>query len=165
MASRPAVEFLSMPLPILALDVDGPIALMGDPEPAEVFERVVDEIPLLISRRLPERLRRLSGVFQIVWASSWGKRASIKIGPLLGLPAGLPYIPFTAARRPGVSYKLSGLKRWLKSAPAAVVDDEVGPDMWEWARARPRTLMLEIDPRFGLLDEHVETLLQFAKSF
>ncbi len=150
MASGPAVKLLALsnfpecPCRFwLALDVDGPIALMGAPEPAEVFERIVEEIPLLISRRLPERLRRLSGVFQIVWASSWGKRASLKIGLLRGLPAGLPYIPFTAA----------------------VVDDEVGPDMWEWAQARPHTLMLQIDPRFGLLDEHVEQLLQFAKSF
>lgn len=94
-----------------------------------------------------------------------GRRASLKIGPLVGLPAGLLYIPFTAARRPGVSYKLSGLKRWLKSVPAAVVDDEIGPDMWQWAAARPQTLMLQVDPRVGLMDEHVEQLLEFARRF
>lgn len=151
-----------MSLPLLALDVDGPIALMGEPDPSEVFERRVDGVPLLISRGLPHRLSKLSERYQIVWASSWGRRASLKIGPLVGLPAGLPYIPFTAARRPGVSYKLSGLKRFLKSAPAAVVDDEVGPDMWAWAAVRPHTLLLEVDPRYGLLEEHVEKLLEFA---
>lgn len=151
--------------PLLALDVDGPIALMGDPDPGQTFEAVVDEIPLIISRRLPQRLSQLAAIFQIVWASSWGRRASLKIAPLVGLPPGLPYIPFTQARRPGVSYKLSGLKRWLKSAPAAVVDDEVGPDMWQWAATRPQTLMLQVDPRSGLLDEHVQRLLEFARSF
>lgn len=65
----------------------------------------------------------------------------------------------------GVFYKLSGLKRWLKSVPAAVVDDEIGPDMWQWAAARPQTLMLQVDPRLGLLDEHVEQLLEFARRF
>ncbi|MBN9420344.1 MAG: hypothetical protein J0I12_33155 [Candidatus Eremiobacteraeota bacterium] len=154
-----------MPRPFLALDVDGPIALMGAPDADEVFEVTVDEIPLLISRRLPERLQRLSAVFQIVWASSWGRRASTQIAPLVGLPAGLPYVPFRSAGRAGVSYKLSGLKRWLKSAPSAIVDDEVGADMWQWAEARPHTLMLPIDPRFGLLDEHVERLLEFARAF
>jgi hypothetical protein len=158
-------EVYRMTKPILALDVDGPVALMGDPDPSEVFEGTVDEIPLLISRRLPGRLHCLSAAFQIVWASSWGRRASLKIGPLLGLPAGLPYIPFTAARRAGVSYKLAGLKRYLKSAPAAVVDDEVGPDMWQWAVDRPHTLMLQVDPRHGLVDEHVEQLLEFARRF
>lgn len=84
---------------------------------------------------------------------------------MVGLPVGLPYVPFTAGARPGISYKLSGLKRWLKSLPAAVVDDEVGPDMWAWATARPHTLMLQVDPRYGLLDEHVDRLLEFARRF
>lgn len=153
------------PLPLLALDIDGPVALMGSPEPTEVYEVVVDEIPLLISRSLPKRLQRLSVAFQIVWASSWGRRASLKIGALLGLPSNLPYVPFTSARRAGGSFKLAGLKRWLKSAPAAIVDDEVGLDMWNWAAARPHTLMPQVDPRFGLTEEHVERLLEFARSF
>ena len=151
--------------PILALDVDGPIALMGDPPAHRVFERDVAGIPLLISRDLPARLQRLHSVFQIVWASSWGRQASSKVAPLLGLPVGLPHIPFTAARRPGVSYKLSGLKRWLKTAPAAIVDDEVGEDMWSWAATRPNTLIVQVDPRLGLGDEQVEQLLEFASRF
>lgn len=151
--------------PFLALDVDGPIALMGHAPAHQVFEHDVAGIPLLISRALPACLRRLHSVFQIVWASSWGRQASRKIAPLLGLPVGLPHIPFTAARRPGVSYKLSGLKRWLKSAPAAIVDDEVGEDMWSWAATRPDTLIVQVDPRLGLLDEQVEQLLEFARRF
>ena len=62
-----------MPLPILALDVDGPIALMGDPDPSVVFEGMVDGVPFVISRQLPERLRKVPAVFQIVWASSWAE--------------------------------------------------------------------------------------------
>jgi hypothetical protein len=151
--------------PILALDVDGPIALMGDPPAQEIFEADVAGIPLLISRSLPARMQRLQSVFQIAWASSWGRQASLRIAPLLGLPPGLPHIPFKAARRRGVSYKLSGLHRWLRGAPAALVDDEVGEDMWSWAATRPNTLIIQVDPRLGLLDEHVQQLLEFAGRF
>ena len=65
-----------MARPLLALDVDGPLALMGEPDPSEVFEGCVDEIPLVFSRRLPQRLSRLAAVFQIVWSST--KLAQIK---------------------------------------------------------------------------------------
>lgn len=151
--------------PILALDVDGPIALMGDPPADEVFECQVAGIPLLISRSLPRRLECLADAFQIVWASSWGRQASTQIAPLVGLPAGLPHIPFKATRKPGRSYKLSGLKRWLRDAPAALVDDEVGADLWRWASERPNTLIVEVDPRLGLVEDEVERLLGFARRF
>lgn len=153
-------------LPVLALDVDGPLALMGDPACSEVIERSVDGIPVIFETALPARLQLLSTHFRIIWSSSWGKRASAKIAPLLGLPAGLPYIDFGKfpRARAGVSHKLPGLKGWLRNMPAAIVDDEVGEDLIAWASERPHTLVLEIDPRFGLQDKHVNQLLEFAGS-
>jgi len=151
-------------LPVLALDVDGPLALMGSHEHLRVVEKRIDVIPVVISSDLPARLRLLTAHFRIVWASSWGKRASQKIATLVGLPRGLPFIDFEKYpnSRVGESYKLPGLRTWLKSLPAAVVDDEVGEDMRAWAAERPDTLVVEVDPRFGLQEDHVSQLLEFS---
>lgn len=149
--------------PILALDVDGPLVLMGVHSPDEVVEAWAGPLPVTFARALPARLQRLSAHFQIVWSSSWGKRASRDIAPLVGLPQGLPYLKFSKGRRGGHSYKLPVLQKFLGDYPAAVVDDEIGHDMKEWAAQRQApTLLVEIDPRHGLVDEQVEQLLHFA---
>ncbi len=152
--------------PLLALDVDGPIVLMGAQEGDEVFEAWAGEIPVTIARQLPARLLRLSAAFQVVWSTSWGRKANLHIAPLVGLPATLPVIEFDRFPRakPGETRKLPGLQAWLKAAPAAIVDDEVGQDLLDWAARRTvPTLVVEIDPRHGILDVHVERLLAFAR--
>ena len=65
----------------------------------------------------------------MVWSSSWGKRVSRDIAPLLGLPQDLPYLRFGRGRPGGHSYKLPQLRKFLGELPAAVVDDEVGHDL------------------------------------
>lgn len=151
--------------PILALDVDGPLVLMGNPAPHEVIEAWAGPLPVTLARALPRRLERLHARFQIVWSSSWGKRASHDIAPLVGLPRGLPYLQFGRGRRGGHSYKLPLLSKFLGDFPAAVVDDEIGHDMREWAAARVApTLLVEVDPRRGLVDDEVERLLRFAEA-
>lgn len=46
---------------------------------------------------------------------------------------------------------------------AAIVDDEMDEDLAAWARSREApTLLVEVDPREGLLDTHVAELLAFA---
>lgn len=150
--------------PILCLDVDGPLALIGNPKSKDVREKVIDSIPVVVSKRLPAILSELSRHFRIIWSSSWGKRASYKIAPFVGLPEGLPFINFDLypKAKVGESIKLPGLKAWLKDSPAAIVDDEIGADMKSWASSRPLTLLLEIDPRFGLVDRHLKELVSFA---
>lgn len=153
--------------PILALDVDGPIAILGKShDPELVSETWVDGIPVTLDRRISSRLSVLHQHFHIVWASSWQKSASLLLGPLVGLPEGLPYINFDryAQSRLGESRKLPAFKAWLKDRPVAIVDDEIGDDMRSWAaeRATP-TLLVEIDPRYGILDDHVGQLVAFAK--
>lgn len=152
-------------LPILALDVDGPLVLMGQHQAEEVFEIRIGEIPVSISRRLPGRLLRLSAHFQVVWSTSWGRKASYQVAPAVGLPQGLPHIDFDRypRARPGESRKMPGLRAWLKDLPVAIVDDEMGEDMRQWAAQRSSpTLLVEVDPRYGLQDSHVEELLNFA---
>lgn len=152
-------------LPILALDVDGPIAIFGDHHPQDVIELMAGDIPITISKTLKSHLEVLSRHFQVVWSTSWCASASRHLAPLLGLPVGLPFIPFDKYPKPkrGESRKLPALKAWLKDYPVAIVDDEIGTDLVTWAKSRSaRTLLIEIDPREGLTSAHVEQLLQFA---
>ena len=156
-----------MEKPFLALDVDGPIAIFGKShDPQLVNETWVDEIPVTLDRGIRSRLSVLHRHFHIVWSSSWQRSASLLVGPLVGLPEGLPYINFDhyVQSKIGESRKLPALKAWLKERPVAIVDDEIGDDMRAWAteRASP-TLLVEIDPRYGILDGHVVELLAFAR--
>lgn len=149
--------------PILALDVDGPVALMGESRGMEVVEAWAGTLPVTLDRALPARLRRLQSVFQIVWSSSWGKRASRDIAPLVGLPKDLPFLRFGSGRKGHHSYKLPLLRKFLAQRAAAIVDDEIGDDMRLWAQERSApTLLIAVNPRRGLVDEEVERLLRFA---
>lgn len=147
--------------PILALDVDGPIVLMGKND-EDVFETVVAGVPVAIRRSLPPLLRELAQHFQILWATSWERKASEHLAPVLGLPVGLPYLRF-GRHRPGESRKLPVLRAALKQHPAALVDDEIDQDLRAWANARQApTLLVTVDPRAGLQESHVQLLLEFA---
>jgi hypothetical protein len=63
--------------------------------------------------------------------------------------------------------------RWLANLaalgsfpPFAWVDDDLDVDACEWPNARSRlspTLVIPIDPRTGLTDEHVDLLLDWAR--
>ncbi len=151
--------------PILALDVDGPLALFGTQLDEGTLEVWAGDIPVSISRKLEGRLRVLARHFQIVWSTSWERSAGNLIAPLVGLPGDLPFIPFDLYPAPslGESRKLPGLKGWLRDVPVAIVDDEIGRDMQRWAAARTQpTLLVEIDPRFGIQDKHVIQLVAFS---
>lgn len=152
--------------PLLALDVDGPIVIFGEHEADEVMELWAGEVPSTISRDLPKRLSVLIKAFRIVWYTSWEKSASFVLASLVGLPEGPPWVPLDAERpNPGDSRKFPALKAWQGlGGPLAVVDDEIGYDMVDWAKRRAEpTLLLEIDPRLGLQDQHVQELLEFAR--
>lgn len=85
---------------------------MGVHSPDEVVEAWAGPLPVTFSRALPARLERLIAHFQVVWSSSWGKRASRDIAPLVGLPRDLPYLRFSLTigvwERPGLVTRLSG---------------------------------------------------------
>ena len=155
-----------MQKPLLALDVDGPIALFGEHFPRDVRELWVGEVPITISRDVPQLLGKLCQAFQLVWFTSWERSASYQLAPLLGLPAGLPWVSLNLAHaQPGESRKLPALKKWLRTkGPLAVVDDEIGLDMAEWAESREQpTLLIQIDPRFGFGEAHLARLMEFAE--
>lgn len=149
--------------PLLLLDIDGVIALLGTGTEPTV-DLVAAGLPVTVSVNARERVSRLADVFQIVWASSWMRDGAESLAPLLGLPDDLPYIRFDpGADNPYGSYKLEAVNRFVRDRPAAWVDDELGEDMVAWAEHRVSpTLLVSTDPRYGLLDDDVDDLLDFA---
>jgi len=146
--------------PLLLLDIDGVIRVFGPVPPAAALQGSPD---LLIRLETPALIGRLSERFDLVWATSWEHEANKVVSPLLGLQP-LPVIEFEGVEvAPGESFKLPRIKRCVGSRPFAWVDDEIGKDCHDWARARPEpTLLLEIDPRAGIGEEDVEELLEFS---
>jgi hypothetical protein len=149
--------------PLLLLDVDGVLCPIG-PGPGEpMCTLLVDEFPVTFSEQLPSRLANLSRRFTLVWATAWEHDANRSLAPVLGLPE-LPLILFAGrSSRPGRTWKLAAVRRFVGDRPTAWVDDEFGLDAHAWAKRRPApTLLLDINPARGLAEVHVEALVGFA---
>jgi hypothetical protein len=82
---------------------------------------------------------------------------------VLGLPE-LPVVSFAGlSARSGRTWKLPAVKRFVRDHPIAWVDDDLGRDAHAWAEARRQpTLLLDINPSWGLAEAHVNILLEFA---
>ena len=90
-------------LPILFLDVDGPLNLWG-----RVGRRILNpllrahlvhlkpddsfNVNVVLSRRMGSRLRDLEKYFQVRWATSWNEWANQHLSPLLGISEDLPWV-------------------------------------------------------------------------
>lgn len=118
-----------------------------------------------MSVRTPERVRRLSGRFSVVFCSSWGSGAPAHIAPLLGLPDDTPHVVFDDENQlpAGRSWKLPSVTGLVGNEPCAWADDELGDDVVEWAQRRhPPTHLVRCDPRVGLTEGQVHDLLAFG---
>lgn len=167
--------------PWLLIDVDGVLNVSPSqhrPDGAWT-EHVVEDrngIPyrLHLNQIHGEWLDGLTDAFALVWCTTWTRIASATIGPLIGLPAGLPYVPLGDPRysdhQVGVCWKTPLVHFWLEGRSAAWIDDDittrdsdglVTPAGPEGIRS-PAALALQIDPNVGLLTEHVETLRAWA---
>ncbi len=73
-------------------------------------------------------------------------------------------IDFTGASSLRIpTWKLPAVKRFTAERAIAWIDDDLGPDAHEWAQNRTEpSLLLDIDPATGLVDGHVELLIEFA---
>jgi hypothetical protein len=156
-------------LPLLAIDVDGVVILLGDDgeaAPGAVRFELIDGIVHRVSMTAGDLLRRLSDHFELVWATGWQARANDHFPELLGLPR-LPYVDFDGAAKFGSAHwKLDPLDAYAKGRPVAWIDDNFDDICFEWAAAREApTLLVPVDPRHGLRDEEVETLLTWARPF
>lgn len=156
----------SLDRPLLAVDIDGVISLFGwEERPPHTHLQLVDGIPHCISLAAGERLLRLSGAFELVWASGWEDKANFYLPELLGLPE-LPHISFD--RRPsagGAHWKLNAVETYCGSRAVAWIDDNFDASCYEWAERRPApTLLVPTEPQLGLEEAHVAALEYWAAS-
>jgi hypothetical protein len=155
--------------PLLLVDVDGVISLFGfDPAapPPGAF-RSVDGVPHFISASAGPRLRRLIGAFDPVWCTGWEEKANEHLPALLGLAGPLPYLSFDRALgRANTHWKLGPIEDHAgPERPLAWIDDAFDLRCETWAAVRPGpTLLVRTDPAAGLLDHHVEQLLDFSRA-
>jgi hypothetical protein len=151
--------------PLLFLDVDGVIALSvfsdGLP-PGEMRESPLGFI------YLPDRtgglVRQLATRFDIVWATGWEHYANTGLLRPLGLREELPVVTFGKKARSGSSdWKLKRVNAYAGRRPAAWLDDNLVERHERWAAERSHpTLLVPVDPRAGLTQDHVEQLLRWA---
>ncbi|HEX5763381.1 MAG TPA: hypothetical protein VFY04_09705 [Solirubrobacterales bacterium] len=158
-----------MSRPVLAVDIDGVVSLFGFDEPPEDesarFE-LIDGMVHCISLVAGERLRRLSEVYDLVWASGWEGKANQHLPRLLDLPE-LPQLGFDGAARFGsADWKLEPLGRYAEGRALAWVDDSFDEHCYEWARERAEpTLLIPTASHLGLEEVQVEALIAWAKGF
>ena len=154
--------------PLLLIDVDGVISLFGfdQTEPPAGRWVSVDGIPHLISARAGDRLARLADAFECVWCTGWEDRADEHLPALLGLPGGWAHLSFAAAPGEGLHWKLEAIEAYAgPDRPVAWIDDAHDDSCARWAVERPGpTLLVATDPAVGLTEEHVATLLSWARA-
>lgn len=157
-----------MDRPVLAIDVDGVISLFGfDEPPASSLARfeMIDGVVHCISLRAGERLRRLGGLYDMVWATGWEEKANDYMPNVLGLPE-LPVLTFEGAARFGSAHwKLGPLDEYCSGRAVAWIDDSFDESCYEWARGRTEpTLLVATESALGLEEAHTEALIAWARS-
>jgi hypothetical protein len=153
--------------PVLAVDVDGVISLFGFEDagdPPGDFQ-LIDGMAHCISRPVGARLRRLSEVYELVWATGWEERANDHLPTLLGLPGELPYLSFGGGARFGTAdWKIHAIEAYAGDRPLAWIDDCIDDSCRRWARQRERpTLLVHVDSSRGLEEAQTEVLIAWAR--
>jgi len=152
--------------PILAVDVDGVISLFGfDQPPSREQARfeLVDGMVHCISIAAGERLKRLAGLYDLVWATGWEEKANDYLPNILGLPE-LPHVSFDGAARFGSAHwKLGPLEEYGRGRALAWIDDSLDESCYQWARGREEpTLLVPTESELGLEEVQVEALTAWA---
>ena len=157
----------SVERPLLAVDVDGVISLLGfdDPTEAPGEFQLIDGVAHCISREAGDRLRRLSEWYDLVWATGWEERANDYLPALLGLPGELPYLTFDGQARFGSAHwKVDAISDYAGDRPVAWIDDCIDESCRFWAHMRHGpTLLVPVDPRRGLEESQTEALITWVE--
>ena len=155
--------------PILAVDIDGVISLFGFDESMQPGQRdaskapgefhLIDGMLHCIALETGPRLKRLSGTYDLVWASGWEDRANDHLPGLLELPE-LPYLTFDGRAQFGTAHwKLDALEDYARSRPLGWVDDSLDKGCFKWAeKRREPALLVPTESDVGLTEAHVEAL-------
>jgi hypothetical protein len=164
-------------LPLLFLDVDGPLIPFGAPPEqyptyqTDLEPRSADSNPLL-TRLNPEHGPRLTALpCDLVWATNWQADANECIAPRLGLPqVALVIWPEPSDvdeqdERDGLHWKTRTLVDWAAGRPFAWVDDEITDTDRAWVSAHHRgpALLHRVDPRRGLTDTDYAALHEWLQ--
>ncbi len=172
----------------MLVDIDGVVSLFGGldaggastshppaggapaaPGAIEGSFHAIDGIPHFLSSTAASHLLRLSRSFELVWASGWEEKANEYLPHLLGLPAELPFIPFSqrtavGARAPHAHWKLEAITAYVGQLALAWVDDAFNAACHRWADARGApTLLVSTTPEHGLTAREARTLLRWAR--
>jgi hypothetical protein len=113
-----------------------------------------------------DSLRELSGLFDLVWATTWGGDANTLIAPVLGLPE-LPVVDWPGMfddGPDGTFWKTRHVLAHAAGRPFAWVDDELGDADRAYVAARHQgsALLHRVDARHGLRPADFTALRAFA---
>ncbi|WP_338703672.1 HAD domain-containing protein [Streptomyces sp. Q6] len=149
-----------VPLPLLFLDVDGPLIPFGPPPPGGHPTYAPDPDPSghpLLARVNPALGAALAALpCELVWATTWMDDANALVAPRLGLPA-LPVLDRQeedAATREheALHWKTRALVAQAAGRPFVWIDDEIGRADRDWVAAHHpgRALLRRTDPWRGI---------------
>lgn len=151
-----------MDTPLVLLDVDGVLNPLQRSAGYQRYRAMPGGVTyrLLLNPRHGPLLTGLAAETgaEIVWASYWTDAANDWIAPRIGLPR-LRHVPIPP-RRPGMSlgaWKARQVAAWVGGRPFVWLEDE--PDVPAVLASQPRLgpyLIVPVDPREGLTDDHVE---------
>ena len=152
-----------------ARDAYGPLATAGADHRVAGSFHSIDGILHFLSSTAASHLLALWHLYEPVWASGWEEKANEYLPHLLGLPAALPYISFSArenaGRSPHAHWKLQSIAAYVGERPMAWIDDAHSPACHEWASARAApTLLVSTAPEQGLTAKEAGLLLEWARS-
>jgi HAD domain in Swiss Army Knife RNA repair proteins len=155
--------------PVLALDVDGVISLFGFEGPigeAPGRFHLINGMAHCIPDGIGSMLEHLAPYYEIVWATGWEDRANERLPEILGLPGELPFLTFDGRARFGTAHwKIEAIDRYAGKRPLAWVDDSIDDTCRAWADERSApTLLVVTESDVGLTDDHVTTLLGWARA-
>ncbi|MEU3407991.1 HAD domain-containing protein [Streptomyces sp. NPDC006670] len=155
------------PLPLLFLDVDGPLIPFGGTGYPTARDPTDPADNPLLARLDPAVGPRLLALrCELVWATTWGPEANEAVAPRIGLPP-LPVVdwpePAEDEGRDGLHWKTRPLLARAAGRPFAWIDDEITPAdrAWTGARHPEPAFLCRVDPRTGLTDADFEALTRW----